>query len=118
MIAFLLAAAVTVAQPCTTVQPGADWVCVDGGWRPANQVPQPPPVPPYQPAPDVPFLLGHRYTRGTTDVRISGTGQLPDGVSVLFALCLETGDGCYARGEVRMFLSNATAKGWTHLGPY
>lgn len=125
MIAFLLAAAVTAAQPCTTVQPGPDWVCRDGGWIPANQVPAPvaePPVPPAppidQPAPRRAFWVGHRYTRGTTDVRIVGAGQLPEGVAVLFALCNEEGDGCFFKGMVRMFLANADSTGWELRGPY
>ena len=127
MIAFLLAAAVTAAQPCTTVQPSPAFVCVNGGWLPPGHpnIPAPvgePPVPPAppidQPAPRRAFWVGHRYTRGTTDVRIVGTGQLPEGVAVLFALCNEEGDGCFFKGMVRMFLANADSTGWTHHGPY
>ncbi len=113
------------AQTCTTPKPGAEWVCVNGGWlppghpgipqTPATPAPQPPPT--NQPTPDLPFFLGHRYTRGTTDVRIIGTGQF-EGTSVLFAICNAEGDGCFFKGYIRMFLSNATSKDWTDLGPY
>ena len=122
MTALLLAAQLaTLSTPaCPTVQPGPAWVCVGGGWRPANQVPAPPTLdvpPPHQPAPDVPFRIGRRYYRNAsganpTDVYISGAGQLEDGTSVLFAVCRAIGDGCYAAGQVRLFLSNASAKDW------
>ncbi len=118
MIAFLLAAQLA-SVPCTTVQPGPDWVCLNGGWRPANQVPNPPgtDIPkPNQPTPDVPFRVGRRYWRSAsgnpTDVYIAGAGQLPDGTTVLFAVCRSVGDVCFEAGAVRMFLTNATAKEW------
>lgn len=111
------------AQSCTSIQPGADWFCVNGGWRPANQVPVPTDPggyvgpKPHQPTPDVPFKIGRRYWRNAsgvnpTDVYIAGAGQLADGTSVLFAVCRTVGDGCFEAGTVRLFLSNATAKGW------
>ncbi len=115
------------AQSCTSPQPaptaGLTWACIGGGWVPQSAPVAPPrttvELPRFdQPTPAVPFRLSHRYTRGTTDVRIIGTGQLPDGVSVLFALCNEEGDGCFFKGDVRMFLSHATAKDWTDHGPY
>jgi hypothetical protein len=108
------------ATNCTTVKPGPDWVCVGGGWVPANQAPTPPAVDvpkPHQPTPDVPFKIGRRYWRNAsgvnpTDIYISGAGQLEDGTSVLFAVCRVTGDGCWEAGQVRLFLANASAKGW------
>ena len=125
MIAFLLAAAITAPphQPtCPTTQPGPAWVCHNGGWLPPGHpdIPVgPPPPPPFeQQEPAKPFRLNFRYTRGTTDVRIVGTGQLPDGVNVLFALCNTEGDGCFFKGMIRMFLTNATAADWTDNGPY
>jgi len=42
--ASLLWATTAVAQgppQCTTIKPGANWICVEGGWRPANQVQAP-----------------------------------------------------------------------------
>jgi hypothetical protein len=118
----LVAASSSFAQtsPCTTVKPGADWVCIQGGWVPANQVPPTPTVDvpkPHQPTPDVPFRIGRRYWRNAsgvnpTDIYISGAGQLEDGTSVLFAVCRLVGDGCYSVGEVRLFLSNSSARDW------
>ena len=129
MRALLIAAALTLgsasfasAQPCTTVQPGPDWRCVNGGWLPANQTPAPAPpvvdVPtPTTPTSHVPFKIGHRYWRNAsgvnpTDIYIAGAGQLADGTAVLFAVCRSVGDGCYAAGEVRMLPANATARDW------
>lgn len=135
----LIAAALTAlslstdaaAQSCTTPQPGPiagqSWVCHNGGWLPPALAPTPAPLPPApapapptfdQPQPKRAFFLGHRYTRGTTDVRIVGSGQMPGGVSVLFALCNEEGDGCFYQGMIRSFLANADSSDWTNHGPY
>jgi hypothetical protein len=122
-VAALLACAVNASAQspsCPTQHPGPGFVCVGGQWLPPGHpsIPTTPPPaidvpPPSQPAPPVPFRIGRRYVRGTTDVYIAGAGQLRNGLTVLFAECLQLGDGCYAKGEVRMFLSNATAVGWT-----
>ncbi len=116
-----IAAAVAAALTCTTPRPGPDWVCVAGGWLPPGHpsvpVTAPAPPPPHQPTPDVPFKIGRRYWRNAsganpTDIYIAGAGQLPDGTSVLFAMCRALGDGCYEVGQVRLFLANATAADW------
>lgn len=53
--ALLFQSAEPRAQGCTTVQPGADWVCVAGGWLPPDQVTAPPPTaPPAEPPPAPP----------------------------------------------------------------
>lgn len=124
MTAFLLAVQLaTAAVPCHTVQPGPQWVCQAGGWLPPGHPDLAPPPAPQTP-PDTPpqpkraFWLGHRYTRGTTDVRIIGAGQLPEGVPVVFALCDTEGDGCFFAGMVRMFLANTESSDWTDHGPY
>ena len=117
------------AQTCTTPKPndiaGQPWVCVNGGWLPPGHqdipkapVPDAPPPPIDQPAPKRSFWLGHRYTRGTTDISIVGTGQAPKGVNVLFAMCNQLGDGCVYKGEIRMLLANAESTEWTLHGPY
>lgn len=130
--ALLVSATLAQAQtsPCLTASPGPSWVCVNGGWLPPGHpgIPTgtgaPAPPPPNQPAPAVPFKIGHRYTRnasGTpTDVYIMGAGQTIAGVGVLFAECRSEGDGCLFKGHVRLFLSNATAEGWEDItfSPY
>jgi hypothetical protein len=113
----LVAQLVALPAACPTVQPSPAFVCVNGGWLPPGH----PDIPvvdvpkPNQPAPAVPFRIGRRYVRGTTDVFILGAGQLPDGVTVLVAQCREVGDGCFYAGQLRLFLSNATAADWTEL---
>jgi hypothetical protein len=116
----LAAAAITAVLTCPTPNPGAGFVCQNGQWLPPNHPlvtsapppsalpPQPPDMPPYGQR----FRVGRRYQRGTTDVSIIGTAQLPDGVAVLVALCLQDGDGCYGPGYVRLFLYEAAASDW------
>jgi hypothetical protein len=140
MRAFLIALTVTLgvsahgfaqSLSCTTPKPGDGWVCVGGGWLPPGHpdipktdVPTPDVPPPNQPTPDVPFKIGHRYTRNASGtpvtVYIMGAGQMENGLSVLFAECRTEGDGCYFKGMVRLFLSNATAKDWLDVtnNPY
>lgn len=124
--ALLVAAQLVAAKPavaCTTPNPGPGWFCTaEGGWLPPDRAPKTPapapaPDPVVVPTPDNTFWLGFRYTRGTSDVRIIGNGQF-NGVAVVFAYCNEVGDGCYYKGDVRMFLANASATDWTNLGPY
>lgn len=114
------------AQTCQTVQPGPTWVCVNGGWLPPGHpaipttaTPTPAPAPPTTsvPLPKVAFKLGSRYTRGTADVRIVGSGQI-QGAPVLFAYCNEVGDGCFFQGFIRTFPAYAEAQDWTDYGPY
>jgi hypothetical protein len=47
MVIALLLLLAGAPQTCTTIQPGTDWVCINGGWRPpAASAPIPPlPVP-------------------------------------------------------------------------
>ena len=120
MIAFLLAAAVTASQPCTTVQPSPAFVCVNGGWLPPGH----PGIPKVDPPPPVVdptrFRVGRRYVRtyesaAPTDLFIAGTGQLPDGNTVLFATCLAVGDGCFAVNYVRVIPANANANDFTEV---
>lgn len=123
MIAALLAAVVATATPCTTVQPGPDWVCVDGGWRPANQVPapvpQPSPVPPTgTQAPLVPaFKVGKTYKRDASGalIFILGVGVASNGVAVLATECLNEAvhDQCFFPGQGRILVANASPSGWT-----
>jgi hypothetical protein len=125
MLAFLLAAAVTVS--CPTVQPGPTWVCVDGGWRPANQVP---PAPAPEPAPAPPttgqqapltlrFQVGHTYTRPTTGVvlHMVAVGAVRNGLAVYAAECVNvvTAEQCFFPGEGRFILANAEALGWVEV---
>lgn len=115
---------------CQTPSPGPSWACVGGGWLPPGHPGIPPstdiPKPPTfnQPAPTVPFKIGHRYTRnasGTpTDIYVMGAGQTIAGVGVLFAECRSEGDGCLFKGHIRLLLSNADAKDWEDVtnSPY
>jgi hypothetical protein len=136
MTALLLAAQLaTTAPACLTVQPSPAFVCVEGGWLPPGHPRIPvqddttrapvrvegPPLTPYDATdprqnPYLPrFRVGHRYQRGTSDIHIAGTGQLPDGAAVLFAVCLAEGDSCYGVGYVRMFPYNVNATDWIEV---
>lgn len=127
VLTVLVAATDAAAQACTTPNPGPSFVCVNGGWKPAGHpdipttvTPTPAPAPPTfdQPSPRRTFWIGHRYTRTTTDIRIVGSGQLPGGVPVLFALCNTAGDGCFFEGMIRALTANAESSDWTDHGPY
>lgn len=124
-VVVLAAEAGAQSPTCLTPRPGPAWVCVDGGWLPPGHpgiptttpTPAPAPQPVAVPTPENTFWLNHRYVRGTTDVQIIGTGQYA-GYPVVFAYCNAEGDGCFFKGLVRMFPSNASAVDWTNLGPY
>lgn len=123
MIAFLLAAQLATTPACTTVQPSPAFICQDGGWlppgHPSIKAPQPtlPPVDPNEPPYGQRFRVGRRYVRGTSDVFIAGTGQLPDGLNVLFAICQQVGDSCFAVGYVRLFPIGLNAADWYDVTP-
>jgi hypothetical protein len=70
-----------------------------------------------------PFKLGRVYTRydgaaaGHTRLFIAAAGQSPEGVPLLFSICLEVGGSCLFRGEVKPLLAHAEAQGWTEEAP-
>jgi hypothetical protein len=128
MITLLLAAQLVTAPPppaCKSVQPSPAFVCVDGGWLPpghpnipAPAATLPPTYPPPSTDPYAPrFRVGRRYVRGTAHVFISAAGQLPDGTPVLFAFCVQAGDGCFTPGYVRLFPIGANAADWNEQQP-
>lgn len=122
MTALLLAAQLASAQPCLTVQPSPAFTCVEGGWLPPNHPGIPKVAPPPEPQPaDAPFerkfRVGRRYVRDSTDIFITGAGQLANGTSVFFAECLQIGDGCFGVGYIRLILTNATSHDFTELPP-
>lgn len=68
--ALLLQSAAPQAQGCTSVKPGADWVCVAGGWLPPGAAPQPPspPVTPPPAPPSGPVVPGQLQWMGGTSI--------------------------------------------------
>lgn len=120
MIAFLLAAQLASAH-CTTIKPGPDWICRDGGWIPANQLPPPePPTTPPPPGTQAPLVLqfqvGRTYKREATGVviHIAALGAGKNGLAVYAAECQNevVAEQCWYPGAGRFILANASASGW------
>lgn len=108
---------------CQSVRPGADWVCVNGGWLPPGLAPVTPRVPEVVgPEPRLAagtFRLGHTYRRDATGtvVYIAAAGQVSNGVAVIAMECLTVAaeDQCYAMNIGRFVVAHALTLGWTDI---
>jgi hypothetical protein len=67
------------ASTCTTVQPGPDWTCHDGGWLPPGTTPPSGGTPP--PPPPPPPTTGCTTVQPGADWTCSNGGWLPPGVT-------------------------------------
>lgn len=119
-LAFALLPTIASADVCPSVQPGPTWVCVAGGWLPANQVPVPAVAAPTENVPTQTastFTIGRTYRRDATGARIFmvSIGRASSGVLVVTAECLNESvqDQCYYPGAARLVLANANTLGWT-----
>lgn len=114
--AFVLAAnLMAIPATCTTVQPGSDWICVNGGWLPPGHPDIPVASSPYTTT----FQVGHTYRRPSTGATIFvvSLGRARNGATVLATECLSVSpsDQCYFPGQGRFILANATINDWVRL---